>query len=153
MHKLPYKSITYAWLFYYTFCNITIHHSSNFQTCCLYICYFILFFVMHKYLVTTQVFIRKFIRNIFQCIIFVDNCQEGWTYFQPSAIFDPVTFVSVKYSGKCYKFFTDWKTWYEARAYCLSVAKNGVEKKDFMLKVPLTIFTGDTCINTWERYQ
>ena len=44
----------------------------------------------------------------------IDNCEEGWTYFQPS--------------GKCYKFFTDWKTWDEARAYCLSVGKNGVKK-------------------------
>ena len=68
----------------------------------------------------------------FQCNIFLDKCQEGWTYFQPSAIIDPVTFVSVQYSGKCYKFFPDWKTWDEARAYCLSVAKNGVEIKDVL---------------------
>ena len=59
------------------------------------------------------------------CLMFsLDNCQEGWTYFQPS--------------GKCYKFFTEWKTWDEARAYCLSVGINRVEAVDSLFQLTLT---------------
>ena len=41
-------------------------------------------------------------------------------------------------SGKCYKFFTDWKTWDEARAYCLSVGINGVKALDSLFQLTLT---------------
>ena len=73
----------------------------------------LLFFI---FLLNTVVLSEGYLINklYFFYMFLIDNCEEGWTYFQPS--------------GKCYKFFTDWKTWDEARAYCLSVGKNGVKK-------------------------